>query len=100
MGLALVMCFALTGAASAAGTTAANPSDAVITPPARPLAITASQAAALEALAQQPEYAVADDTRAAYSPGTNIKVSEVSAVGTYVAYFGGLTWLLIAAAPL
>lgn len=69
-------------------------------PPPRPLPLTAKQAEALEQLAMQPEYQIAPDTRAAFSPETQKKFTEASAPAFYGTYFGGLIILLIAAAPL
>jgi hypothetical protein len=101
LAIALLTCLWFSGSVFAADTpTPATSTETASAPPARPLPITPEQAAALEVMAEQPEYAINPDTRAAFSPEADLKVSEISAVGTYVAYFGGLTWLLIAAAPL
>jgi len=69
-------------------------------PPPRPLPLTIEQADALEQLAMQPEYQIDPNIRAAFSPETQKKVTEASAPGFYAGFFGGLMWLLIAAAPL
>ena len=69
-------------------------------PPARPIALTAEQADALEAIAMQPQFHVDADTRAAFSPAVQTKITEGSAVGFYAGYFGTLAVILIAAAPL
>lgn len=69
-------------------------------PPPRPVALTVEQVEALEALAMQPEYQVDPQTRAAFSPEKQKELTESSTYGFYAGYWGGLLWLLIAAAPL
>lgn len=96
---ALVIWLAATCVGSAAEPTT-DLSNGLGSPPSRPLALTAVQINDLEDLARQPQYGVAPDTPASYSPKAARTLTELSAPGFYVGYFGTLIWVLVAAAPL
>lgn len=96
----VVLIIAVALAASNAALAEPNTAPATIEPPSRPLPLTADQAAALQALSQQPQLAVAADTRATYSRDAAKQVSEAGAVGFYGGYFTTVAIILIAAAPL
>jgi hypothetical protein len=75
-------------------------------PPARPLAITADQFAALQQMQQQPEHQQVLDTRATYQSEHekviefNRKANDISTAATYAGYPALILALLICAAPL
>ncbi len=96
VGLAAVLC--LTATTATFGTDAAD--KPAVAPPPRPLPITATQAEALEQLSATPEYAVAADTRASYSPEASRKMTDLSAAAVQLGIPGTILALLIAAAPL
>ncbi|NOX58412.1 MAG: hypothetical protein GXP29_06075 [Planctomycetes bacterium] len=69
-------------------------------PPMRPKVITTEQLAALEILADNPEFSVSPNTRAAFSPKAAKKIDDLSGPGFYAGFGSTLLILLIAAAPL
>lgn len=87
-----------TSASSLESTTANQP--ALVTPPQRPVTITAEQLSALEKLADNPKHAVPADTRAAYSPEAAKTMKSLSGPAFYAGYGGTILWILLAAAPL
>ncbi|MCP4247640.1 MAG: hypothetical protein GY778_11375 [bacterium] len=72
----------------------------VITPPSRPLPITADQAAALKTLSDEPQHASARVARASYSPEAARRMTELGVLASQAVLPSTVLALLIAAAPL
>ena len=101
----VALCWSVTSPAGAA----ANPADQaaadapqvrVVTPPSRPLPITADQAAALRALSDGPQHAAARVARASYSPEAARRMTEIGVHASQAVLPTAVLAILIAAAPL